>query len=44
MIILKVTKKQGFTLGLEDTIFKRPRGWGGWAQIEPPSPFPTQPF
>ena len=26
MIILKVTKKQGFTLSLEDTIFKKPQG------------------
>ena len=26
MIILKVTKKQGFTLSLEDTFFKKPHG------------------
>ena len=25
MIILKVTKKQGFTLSLEDTIFEKPQ-------------------
>ena len=29
MIILKVTKNQGFTLCLEDTIFKKPQGSGG---------------
>ena len=34
-IILKVTKKQGFTLSLEDTIFEKPQGGG---QIDPPSP------
>ena len=28
MIILKVTKNQGFTLCLEDTIFKKPQGRG----------------
>ena len=26
MIILKVTKKQGFTLSLEDTFFEKPQG------------------
>ena len=26
MIILKVTKKQSFTLSLEDTFFKKPQG------------------
>ena len=26
IIILKVTKKQGFTLSLEDTVFKKPQG------------------
>ena len=32
MIILKVTKNQGFTLSLEDTFFKKPQGWGGVAE------------
>ena len=32
MIILKVTKNQGFTLCLEDTTFKKPQG----GQIDPP--------
>ena len=27
-IILKVTKNQGFTLPLEDTIFEKPQGGG----------------
>ena len=35
MIILKVTKNQGFTLCLEDTIFEEPQGEG---QTEPPPP------
>ena len=35
MIILKVTKNQGFTLYLEDTIFEKPQGGG--CQIDPPS-------
>ena len=35
MIILKVTKKQGSTLSLEDTFFEKPQEVGG--QIEPPS-------
>ena len=36
-IILKVTKKQGFTLSLEDTFFEKPQGGG---QIDtPPSRF-----
>ena len=30
MIILKVTKNQGFTLCLEDTIFKKPQGGSNW--------------
>ena len=36
-IVLKVTKKQGFTLSLEDTFFEKPQG-GGWVgdQIDPP--------
>ena len=33
MIILKVTKKQGFPLYLEDTFFKKPQG----GQIDPPA-------
>ena len=33
MIILKVTKKQGFTLSLEDTFLEKPKG----GQIDPPS-------
>ena len=37
MIILKVTKKQGFTLSLEDTFFEKPQGGGGeGGQIDPP--------
>ena len=37
MIILKVTKNQGFPLPLEDTFFDKPQaGEGG--QIDPPSP------
>ena len=38
MIILKVTKDQGFTFSLEDTFFKKPQGGGG--QIDPTSPPP----
>ena len=34
MIILKVTKKQGFTLYLEDTFFEKPMGWD---EIDPPT-------
>ena len=37
-IILKVTKKQGFTLSLEDTFFEKPQGA---SQIDP---FPTSPL
>ena len=33
MIILKVTKNQGFILFLEDTLFEKPQG----GQIDPPS-------
>ena len=29
MIILKVTKSQGFTLSLEDTFFEKPQEGGG---------------
>ena len=32
MIILKVTKRQGFTLSLEDTFFEKPQR----GQIDPP--------
>ena len=32
-VILKVTKKQGFTLSLEDTFLEKPQGGD---QIEPP--------
>ena len=34
-IILKVTKNQGFTLSLEDTVFEKPQGGG---QIDAPAP------
>ena len=37
--ILKVAKKQGFTLSLEDTCFEKPHGKGG--QIDPTSPSPS---
>ena len=42
MIILQVTKYQGFTLSLEDTfledryIFRKPQGWG--VKLTPPPP------
>ena len=43
MIILKVTKKQGFTLSLEDTFFKKTQegwGWGaGGVKLTPLSHF-----
>ena len=42
MIILKVTKNQGFTISLEDTFFEKPQGRedGGGGQIDPPpSPY-----
>ena len=35
MKMLKVTKKQGFTLCLENTFLEKPHGRG---QIDPPSP------
>ena len=38
MIILKVTKNQGVTLSLEDTVFEKLQGVG---QIDPPSPLPS---
>ena len=41
MIILKVTKNQGFTLSLEDILFEKPRderdGGAGGGQIDPPA-------
>ena len=38
MIILKVTKKQGFTLSLKDTFFEKPQG----SQFDsPPLPPPA---
>ena len=42
MIILKVTKNQGFTFSLEDTFFEKPQkewvgrgggGGGGWGEM-----------
>ena len=39
MIILKVTKKQGFTLSLEDTFLEKPEGVG--CQIDPTPPLPA---
>ena len=38
MIILKVTKNQGFILFYENIFFEKPKGGGGGVQIEPPSP------
>ena len=38
MIILKVTKKQGFTLCLEDTLFEKPQGVGQIESLPPPRP------
>ena len=40
MIILKVTKNQGFTLFLEDTFFEKPQGVG--VKLTPPPPPPPQ--
>ena len=40
MIMLKVTKKQSFTLSLEDTFLEKPQEEGG-CQIEPPPPPPS---
>ena len=40
MIVLKVTRKQGFTISLEDTFFEKSQGrGGGGGQIEHPSSF-----
>ena len=36
MIILKVTKNQGFTLSLEDTVFEKPQGV---LKLTPTQPF-----
>ena len=48
MIILKVTKKQGFTLSLENTFLEKPRegwGWGvGGGQIDPSQLFKGKPL
>ena len=35
-MILKVTKKQSFTLSLEDTFFEKPQGECGGRQFDPP--------
>ena len=35
MIILKVTKSQGFTLSLEDTFFEKPQDGGEGGQTDP---------
>ena len=40
MIILKVTKKQGFTLSLEDASLENPQERGEGGQFDPLSPFP----
>ena len=40
-MILKVTKKHGFTPSLEDTIFEKPQGRG---QIDPSHPPPPSRF
>ena len=37
MVILKVTKKQGFTLSLEDTLLEKPQTGG--SQIDPTNLF-----
>ena len=36
--MLKVTKKQGFILSLENTIFEKPQGGGGGGQFDPSLP------
>ena len=36
MIILKVTKNQGFNLLLKDTFLQKPQSLGGGSQIDPP--------
>ena len=45
-IILKVTKNQGFTLSLDDTIFEKPQGEeeGGGVKLIPPSRFRVNTF
>ena len=41
MITLKVTKNQGFTLSLEDTVFKTPQAGEEGGQIDHPIPLPS---
>ena len=43
MIILKVTKKQGFMLTLENTVFEKTQRGGGWGGGRE-SDWPFQPF
>ena len=42
MIILKVTKTQGFTLSLEDTFLEKPQEGGQIDHNNPPFPQPFQ--
>ena len=44
MIILKVTKKQGFTLSLENTLLEKPQDGGGGGQIDPSQLFKGKPL
>ena len=46
MIILKVTKKQGFTLSLENTLLEKQQegGGGGPPQIDPSQLFKGKPL
>ena len=39
MIISNVTKKQGFTLSLEDSLLEIPPGEGGEGELTLPQPF-----
>ena len=41
MTILKITKRQGFTLSLEDNVFEKPQGGVG-VKLSPPPP-PSRP-
>ena len=41
MIILKITKRQGFTLSLEDNVFEKPQGGVGVKLSPPPSSRPS---
>ena len=43
-IMLKVTKNQGFTLSLEDTIFEKPHGRSNWPPQPPNPPPPPVPY